>query len=422
MAAGQALERQREIYISGFAGHHPKVPVGFAALEDAARRKLNARAFAYLAGGAGGEETMQSNRSAIERYRILPRMFRNVSERSTAITLFGKTIPAPIILSPVGVLELAHRDADLAVARAAASLNIPCVFSNQASVAMEPCAQVMGESPRWFQLYRSKSDDLVASFLSRAEACGCTAMVVTLDTALLGWRPRDLDLGYLPFLEGKGIAQYVSDPVFQRMVDEQQHKPAEQKATLQAIINLLRLARRYPGGGFISKLRSGRPLRAVRSFVENYSNAACTWDDLRFLRSCTSLPILLKGILHTDDARKALDHGVDGLIVSNHGGRQVDSAIPAVEALPAVVEVVNGKVPVIVDSGIRTGADIFRALALGATAVGIGRPYVYGLALHGEQGVREVLMNLISEFELTMALSGRTSPVDITRTCISTAP
>lgn len=419
---GHALDRQKEIYIGGFAGRHPSLPVSFVALEQAARHKLSRRAFAYLAGGAGSEETIQSNRAAIERYRILPRMFRNVSERSTAITLFGKTLPTPIIVSPVGVLELAHRHADLAVARAAAALNIPCVFSNQASFAMEPCAEVMRESPRWFQLYRSKSDELVASFLSRAEACGCNAVVVTLDTTLLGWRPRDLDLGYLPFLEGKGIAQYITDPVFQRMVDEPGDESAAEKVTLQALINLVRLVRRYPGGNFISKLRSGRPLRAVKTFVETYSNAACTWEDMKFLRSCTRLPILLKGILHPDDARKALDHGADGLIVSNHGGRQVNGAIPAIEALPAVVDAVNGKIPVLMDSGIRTGADIFRALALGATAVGIGRPYVYGLALGGEMGVREVLMNLLSEFELTMALSGCTGPADITRNCLSIAP
>jgi lactate 2-monooxygenase len=259
-------------------------------------------------------------------------------------------------------------------------------------------------------LYWSKNRDLVASFVQRAEACGCSGIVLTLDTTLLGWRTMDLELAYLPFLEGKGIAQYTSDPVFQKMLDEKLQNPgagpARPPLSIDLIKGLISSVNRYPGKGFLRKLRSGRPMGAVQLFVQTYSNPAITWEDLAFLREHTKLPILLKGILHPDDARQALDYGMDGIVVSNHGGRQVDGSISAVEALPGIVAAVNKQVPVILDSGIRGGADVFKALALGANAVGLGRPYVYGLTLGGQQGVYQVLRNLMSDFELTMRLAG----------------
>jgi lactate 2-monooxygenase len=402
-----ALDWQKEIYLNGFAGVLPNVSIDFHSLEEHARRSMSKKAFAYIAGGAGVESTMHSNREVFDRYKIIPRMLRNVSERDTSITLFGQHLPSPFLLSPVGVLEMVHREADVAVAKAAAQLNVPYIFSNQASRPMEECAAAMQDSPRWFQLYWSKSNDLVASFVKRAEACGCKAIAVTLDTTLLGWRTRDLDLAYLPFLEGKGIAQYTSDPVFQKMLDQPDDAPdIKRKITLNSIAGLIRMVSNYPGTGFFGKLKSGRPLKAVRKFVATYSNPAITWNDLKILRGYTSLPIVLKGILHPDDARQAIDHGVDGIIVSNHGGRQVDGSISTLEALPGIAKVVNGKIPVIMDSGIRGGADAFKAIALGATAVGIGRPYVYGLSIAGEKGVYEVLRNLQADFELTMALAG----------------
>jgi lactate 2-monooxygenase len=266
---------------------------------------------------------------------------------------------------------------------------------------------VMGDSPRWFQLYWSKSNELVQSFLQRAEKCGCTALVVTLDTTMLGWRTRDLELAYLPFLEGKGIAQYTSDPIFQKLLDEpDETEQVKRRVTLQTIQGLISMVNNYPGNGFFRKLKSGRPLKAVRKFVSIYSNPATTWSDLHWLRQQTKLPILLKGVVHPDDARKALDAGMDGIIISNHGGRQVDGSIATLDALPKIIEVIQSKVPVLLDSGIRGGADVFKALALGAKAVCIGRPYVYGLAIAGEQGVYEVLRNLMADFELTMGLSG----------------
>ena len=334
-------------------------------------------------------------------------MLRDVSLRDTSIELFGKKLPSPFFLSPVGVLEMVYADADVAVGKAAASVGVPFIFSNQASKPMEEVSAAMGDGGRMFQLYWSKSNDLVASLVQRAERCGCTALVVTLDTTMLGWRSRDLDLAYLPFLEGKGIAQYTSDPVFQKLMDEPDpNPPAKKVITLQSILGLIEMTKKYPGNSFIKKLKSGRPLKAVQKFVSIYSNPAVTWDDLKFLRTATKLPVILKGILHPDDAQKAIDYGMDGILVSNHGGRQVDGAISTIAALPEIVRVVNKQIPVLMDSGVRGGADAFKALALGATAVGIGRPYAYALALAGEAGVSELLKNFQADFELTMGLAG----------------
>jgi lactate 2-monooxygenase len=278
----------------------------------------------------------------------------------------------------------------------------------------------MGDNPRWFQLYWSKSNELVQSFIQRAEKCGCTALVVTLDTTLLGWRTRDLELGYLPFLEGKGIAQYTSDPVFQKLLDEpDDSEPIKRKVTLQSVQGLITMTKNYPGSNFFKKLASGRPLKAVRKFVSIYSNPATTWNDLAWLRQQTKLPILLKGILHSDDARKAVDSGMNGIIISNHGGRQVDGSIATLDALPKIVEAIQNKIPVLLDSGVRGGADVFKALALGAKAVCIGRPYVYGLTIAGEEGVRTVIQNIISDFELTMGLAGCKNISEINRDALT---
>lgn len=415
-----ALLRQRDIYLGGAAGQRPRLPVGLDALEAAADRVLPPAAFAYLAGGAGTEATLAHNRSAFERWRIRPRMLRDVSQRDLGIELLGRRLPAPLLLAPIGVLELAHREADHAVGRAAAALGLPFIFSNQASVPMEAVAASMGDGPRWFQLYWSKSDALTASLVSRAEACGCDAIVVTLDTTMLGWRQRDLDLAYLPFLQGMGIAQYTSDPVFQQLLDAPE--PAglvtpPRRVTLHSLRTAWAQAQRYPGPTWTA-FRSGRALRAVRTFINTYSNPALTWAHLATLRGYTRLPILLKGILDPDDARRAVDAGMDGLIVSNHGGRQVDGAISAIEALPDVVAATGGQIPVLMDSGIRSGADVFKALALGAQAVCVGRPYAYGLALAGEAGVREVLANLLASFDLTMGLAGCRSVAEITPDCL----
>ncbi len=403
-------KRQREIYVAGVGGRLPAVPVAQGELEKAAQGTMTTEAWAYIAGGAGRESTIDANRAAFEKWRIVPRVLRDVERRDLSIELFGRRMPSPLLLAPIGVLEMVHREADLAVARAAASLGVPFIFSNQASVPMEAVAAVMGDAPRWFQLYWSRSNDLVASFVKRAEACGCDAIVLTLDTTMLGWRPRDLDLGSLPFMKGQGIAQYTSDPVFRSLLSQPLDVGGAPKPplNLQTIATALEQKANFPGG-LMKNLASGEPRAAVQRFLTTYSRPSLQWDDLKFLRAHTRLPVLLKGVLHPDDARKAVELGLDGLIVSNHGGRQIDGEIASLDALPAIAEAVNGKIPVLFDSGVRGGADVFKALALGATAVCLGRPYVYGLALAGQRGVEEVIGNVLAEFDLTLGLAGGSS-------------
>ena len=415
---------QAVIYRAGALGSRPRVPVSPAGLERAARRRMSSRAWAYVAGSAGQERTARANLAAFDRFRMVPRMLRDVEKRDLRVELFGRSLPAPYLLAPIGVLELAHRDADLAVARAARELQLPMVVSTQASVPMEPVARELGDAPRWFQLYWSSNDDLVSSLVSRAEAIGSDAIVVTLDTHVLGWRPRDLDLGFLPFAHGQGIAQYTTDPVFRELVAARAALPAtgpSPRPTPAALRTLLSISRHYPGR-FADNLRSPLPRAAVETFLEVFSRSSLTWRDLAFLRERTRLPIVLKGIVDPRDAELALDHGVDGIVVSNHGGRQVDGAVAALDALPEVLARVAGRVPVLFDSGIRSGADAFVALALGAAAVCVGRPYVYGLALGGTSGVVEVMRNLTAELDLTMALTGVTSVAGIGPDLLRHAP
>ena len=419
---GYARVVQSEVYRAGVGGTKPAVPVDNSALEQAARKAISAEAFAYLAGGAGGEATMAANRAAFARWQVWPRVLRDVAERDLSIELLGKRRATPFILSPIGVAELAHADADVAVGRAASELDVPYVLSNQGSRPMEEVAAAMGEGSRWFQLYWSASDELNASFLRRAEAAGCEAIVVTLDTHLLGWRTRDLDAAFLPFTRGQGIAQYTSDPVFAELVRDRVARstgPGERpRVTPTLLRSAFSIARSAVGtklvdGGVRDALRSPLPRAAVETFLDVFSDPSLTWDDLARLREWTSLPVLVKGVLHPDDAGRALDHGVDGIVVSNHGGRQVDRSVATLDALPAIVERVAGRVPIVLDSGIRGGADAAIALALGATAVGIGRPYAYGLAVAGQAGVREVVRNHIAELDLTLGLAGHRSVAEL---------
>ncbi|HWE44513.1 MAG TPA: alpha-hydroxy-acid oxidizing protein [Caulobacteraceae bacterium] len=383
---GPGLSRQAGVYMRGLQGVRETTPLDFAGLESAAQAKLTPEAFAYIAGGAGRETTAAANRTALDRWRITPRMARDCSMRDLTLTLFGRKLPAPILTAPIGVLSMAHPEADLAVARAAASAGAPMIISNQASYPMEQIADCCGASPKWFQLYWGKSDALVASLVKRAEACGCEAIVVTLDTTVLGWRVRDLALGHLPFLRGQGIAQYTSDPVFRAMLPETPEK---------------------------------NPLGAAAMFTQIYSDPSLTWEKLKTLRRVTQLPILVKGIQHPEDAALALQHGFDGVVVSNHGGRQVDGAVGSADQLLLCAERIGGKIPVLFDSGVRSGADVFKALALGADAVCVGRPYVYGLAVGGQAGVEAVLSNLTAELDLTLALAGWTSASQLGRDALS---
>ncbi|GAA3619668.1 lactate 2-monooxygenase [Microlunatus ginsengisoli] len=400
--------RQNAIYRAGVLGRRPSVPTDPERLERRARRAMSARARAYVGGGAGRGETMRSNREAFGRWRIVPRMLHGVTARDLSTTVAGTHLRAPLLLAPVGAAGLIRPNSDVAIATGAAAAETAYVFSNQGGDPMEHTARAMGDTPFWYQLYWSTDEDLVDSMIGRAEACGARALVVTLDTTMLGWRTQDLDLGSLPFARGEGIAQYTSDRRFADLVAERIAAPTGRPpttVTLGAIRTLLAMSRAHPGR-FLDNLRSPVPRASVETFLDIYSNPGLSWDHLATLRGRTSLPILLKGILHPDDARRALDLGVDGIVVSNHGGRQVDNAIASLDALVAVRAAIGPEPTVLLDSGIRTGADVFVALALGADACLLGRPHLYGLALAGADGVRQVIENVIAELDLTMGLVG----------------
>lgn len=380
-AMSLGMQRQLQIYLSGLASERPSFPVAIEALEMRAREVLRPEVAAYLFGGAGGEETVQANREAFRRWRLVPRMLRGVGQRDLSVVLLGRRIPAPVLLAPIGVQGILHPEGELAVARAAAAMGIPFVLSTVASKPLEAVAEAMGAAPRWFQLYWGRDPELTVSLIRRAEAAGYEALVVTLDASLLAWRAQDLAHAYLPFLMGEGLANYFTDPVFRQRLDE----PPEHN-----------------------------PTAAIMAFARVFSNPDLTWDDLAFLQANTRLPILLKGMLHPEDARRAAEAGVAGVIVSNHGGRQVDGAIAALDALPAIVEAVGDRLLVLFDSGIRRAADVIKAVALGAQAVLVGRPYACGLAVGGEAGVRFVLENLLAELDLTLGLLGCRSWKEIT--------
>jgi lactate 2-monooxygenase len=381
-APAQALgvRRQMEIYQAGLQGHPPVLPLAIEELEGKARAVLTPEAYDYVAGGAGSEDTMRANQQALRRWRLVPHFLRDVAERDLSVTVLGQRFRAPVLLAPIGVQSILHPEAELAVARAARSLGVPLVLSTLSSVPLEVVAQTLDDVPHWFQLYWPRDEALAASLVTRAERAGYSALVVTLDTYLLGWRERDLQRAYLPFLRGEGLANYLSDPVFRAALPV----PPEVDPT-QAVLHFLRIV----------------------------SNPALTWADLGFLRRHCRLPVLLKGILDPEDARMAVDHGVDGIIVSNHGGRQLDGAVAALDALPRVVHAVGSRVPVLFDSGIRRGADVVKAIALGARCVLLGRPYCYGLAVAGEAGVRAVLENLLADMDLTLGLTGCASFADL---------
>jgi isopentenyl diphosphate isomerase/L-lactate dehydrogenase-like FMN-dependent dehydrogenase len=367
---------QYEIYFQGLADAVPDHPIGWAELEAAASEALESGPRGYLFGGAGRGDTMRANREAFMARRIVPRMLRDVSARSLSRTLLDCELPAPVGLAPIGVQSIVHPDGELASARAAASQGLLYVASTASSHSLEEIAQAGGGAPQWFQLYWPRGDELTASFVSRAEEAGYRALVVTLDTPLLAWRPADLQGAYLPFLRSIGIANYLSDPVFRAALPT----PPEED-----------------------------PQAAVGQFVNVFSNPGMSWRQLRWLQEQTSLPILLKGILSVRDAELAVEHGIDGIIVSNHGGRQVDGAIASLDALEPIAAAVSDRLTVMVDSGIRGGADVVKALALGARGVLVGRPYMWGLAIGGEEGVRRVLRALLAEIDLTLALSGAAS-------------
>jgi lactate 2-monooxygenase len=380
----------REIYARGMlAGELPKMPISWTELERAAEEALDPRAAAYVYGGAGSEDTIRANLDAFKRWRLVPRVLRPVADRNLRTEVLETEMPAPVLLAPIGVQTLVHPDGERATARAAAALGVPIVVSTASATTLEDVAEANGDSPRWYQLYWPGDDELTGSLVSRAEAAGYSALVVTVDNYIPGWKPRDLQHAYLPFLEGIGIAQFTSDPVFRAALAK---TPEEDIGA------------------------------AVGHYIGVFVNPRQTWDRLEWLRETTSLPILLKGVLHPDDAREAVRRGIDGIVVSNHGGRQVDGAIAALDALTAIVDAVGGDLAILFDSGIRSGADAVKALAIGADAILLGRPYLWGLALDGQAGVETVLRMLLAELDLTMVLSGHRSVDELDRSALALAP
>jgi lactate 2-monooxygenase len=383
---------QNEIYLAGLGGTRPALPMTAAGLEAAAREHLSPEAFGYVAGSASTERTATANAAAFGRHRIVPRIWRGTAApdaRDLRTTVVGTALAAPVLTAPVGVLGLVHPDAEPAVASAATELGIASVISTAASTPMEEVAAAAGDW--WFQLYWPADEEVARSLVERATAAGASAVVVTADTPGMGWRPRDLELGHLPFLQAKGIANYLTDPVFRSKLSA---PPEDGEHALQL---------------------------AVLAWVAMFGNHTLRPVDIARLREWTHLPVLVKGVLHPDDARAVLDAGAAGVVVSNHGGRQVDGAVATLDALPGVVEAVGRRGAVLLDSGVRCGADVVVALALGADAVLLGRPWVYGLGLAGRAGVVHALRCLLADLDLTMAMAGLASVADVDRSVLVSA-
>jgi lactate 2-monooxygenase len=373
---------QFSIYLDGLTGVRPELPMSYADLERRAEEVMTEQLWSYVAGGAGDERTQRANIAAFDQWGLMPRMMAGAAQRDLSIELFGATLPTPLMLAPVGVIGIVDPDGhgDVLTAQAAASTGVPMVASTLMMDPMEDVAAALGDTPGWFQLYPPNDRELTESFVHRAEAAGYSAIVVTLDTLTLGWRPRDLTIASFPQLQGLCLANYFSDPVFRSRL----------AATPEDDV-----------------------VAATGHWALTFGNQSLSWDDLGWLRSLTDLPLLLKGICHPDDARRALDLGADGIYCSTHGGRQANGGLPALDCLPDIVAAA-GDAPVIFDSGIRSGPDAVKALALGATAVGIGRPYTYGLAVGGRAGVEHVLACLLAEIDITMAIDGYPSIDELT--------
>lgn len=391
-----------------YAADKPVDTLDLAQLEREAKEKLGHGAFYYVNGSAGSSATYEANLTSLARWKIIPRMLKDATVRDLSITLFGKKLPSPVIIAPVGVQGIIHGDAELATARAAKNLRLPFTLSTASTRSIEDVAAANEDGQRWFQLYWPKSDDITVSLLKRAKTNGYSVLVVTLDTQLLGWRQHDLATSYLPFKHGVGCAVGFSDPVFMaRFGLEPTHRhdafpysPNEIRTELVA-------------GGEKAEEWKKRMMLSVAWLREANAGVFKTWDDLAFLRQHWDGPIVLKGIQSVDDAEKAVELGIEGISVSNHGGRQVDGAIGSISALERIMRSEkikesqrSGKVTILFDSGIRSGSDIIKAMALGAQAVMVGRPFIYGLAKSGQEGVEAVLKGILADLDITLGLSG----------------
>ncbi|KAI9852799.1 MAG: hypothetical protein M1838_005020 [Thelocarpon superellum] len=400
VAAGGVLEHpegrnygahQLDIYATGLLHHHlPTITTDSRLLEAQAAKHLGTRALSYVSGGAGERATMDANRLAFRQWKMIPRMLRDTTHRDLSVELFGETYDSPILVAPVGVQAIFHPDKEVGVAEVAAGLGVPYILSTASSSTIEDVAKSSGDGPRWFQLYWPHDDEITLSLLKRAKASGFKVLIVTLDTWALSWRPADLDNAYVPFMGGVGNDTGFSDPVFRAKFDKKYNKTVEEDV-----------------------------MTASREWINDvFSGRAHTWDQIQFLRDHWDGPVVLKGIQHVQDARMAVEYGVQGIIVSNHGGRQLDGAIGSLEVLPEIVDAVGDKLTVLFDSGVRTGVDIIKALCLGARGVLIGRPWVYGLAIGGKVGARDALKGLLADLDQSMGLSGIRTIADCNRSML----
>lgn len=367
---------QDGIYAEGLLAKHRRFPYTFADLVERARQVLDHATFDYVRGGAGDESTQDANVAELRRYGFVPRMLRDRSERDLSTTFLGAELESPVLLCPVGVNGLVHEGGDLEVARAADALGVAAMYSTLSEAPLEEVADARGDSFAAFQLYPTKDDQLTDSLVRRADKAGFDALAITLDTGSLGWRPRDLANGYIPFLRGRCLANYLTDPRFIELCG----------------------------------VDAPPPLHAGIVWSSLFSKPTFSWDDVARIRRLTDLPVIVKGICHAEDARRAATEGVDAIACSNHGGRQANGGLPAVSHLEGVLE---AGLPVTFDSGIRDGVDILRVVGLGATLAGIGRPYVYGLTIGGAAGVEHVVRSMLAEADLTMAADCLTTLADL---------
>ena len=381
---------QNELYGRGLQGVLPKVPVDFANLVRRAEAAMPRYVLDYVQGGCGSELTQDRNRSAFDHWGMVPRMMVDASTRDLTTHLFGHSREHPLFMAPIGVTGICTQDGhgDIAAARASAQTGVPMCVSTLSNDPLEDVKTACGDTPAWFQLYTPRDPDLATSFIQRAEKAGYAALVVTLDTWVTGWRPRDLNAGNFPQLRGHVLTNYFVDPVFQTMLG----KPVQDD-----------------------------PAAAVQLWGRNFARPI-TWKDIAWFKSVTKMPIVLKGICHADDARRAVDEGADAIYVSNHGGRQANGGIAAIDMLPGVVEAVAGRLPVLFDSGIRSGSDVIKAIAMGADAVGVGRPFAYGLALDGAEGCAHVLKSILAEADLMMAVNGMPTLADVRKEGVQRVP
>ena len=379
----QVLNR---IYREGMLeGKQPDFPVSYEDLRERAHEVMSEEARAYIHGGAGSETTFEREQDFSE-WRIVPRMLQGVEDRDLSTEFMRQDIDFPLAITPLGIQNLAHEEGELGTARAAREMDVPFILSSLSSAPMEDVAEELGDTPKYFQFYWSSDEDIARSFLNRAEEAGYDGIVVTVDAPILGWRERLIERGYYPFLNGDGVANYFSDPEFRSQLDD----PPEED-----------------------------PEAAVQHFLDIFGDSSLTWEDLSFVFENTDLPVHIKGVLHPEDAVKAVDAGAEGIGVSTHGGRQVDGSITAIEALPAIADRVDDETTITFDSGLRRGSDLFRALAVGADVGLLGRPFIYGLAVGGQAGVEHVLQNMLADFDLTMGLAGRDTVSKIDRSAVT---